>query len=154
MIESDASRRDDAASQRSSRKLVGASPQFVKFVAVSGVAAVMNFGSRLLFSLVAPYAVAIVLAYCVGMALAFLLNRWLVFAESTNSLRKQMTFFMLVNLFGLAQTLLVSLVLAHWALPWLGITTYVEEIAHAIGIAVPTISSYLGHKYISFRKLP
>ncbi|MDC8011098.1 GtrA family protein [Tahibacter soli] len=144
--------RDDAASRESPRGLAGASPQFFKFVAVSGVAAATNFFSRMLFSLVAPYPVAIVLAYCLGMTVAFSLNRWLVFSESTNSLRKQMVFFVLVNLFGLAQTLVVSLVLAHWLLPWLGVTTYVEEIAHAVGIAVPTVSSYLGHKYLSFRR--
>jgi putative flippase GtrA len=129
-----------------------ASRQFVKFVAVSGVAAMTNFGSRMLFSLALPYAAAIVLAYCAGMAVAFLLNRAFVFSDSANSLRRQMFFFVVVNLFGLAQTLIVSLVLAHWVLPWLGITVYVQEIAHAVGIAVPTISSYLGHKYLSFRR--
>jgi putative flippase GtrA len=152
VTESDASRHDDAVSQGSPRGFAGASPQFFKFVAVSGIAAATNFCSRLLFSLFAPYPVAIVLAYCIGMTVAFSLNRWLVFAASTNSLRKQMAFFVLVNLFGLAQTLVVSLVLAHWVLPWLGVTAHVEEIAHAVGIAVPTISSYLGHKYLSFRR--
>ncbi len=152
MIETNASRRDDAAPPGSPRGLTGASPQFFKFIAVSGVAAATNFCSRVTFSLFAPYPVAIVLAYCIGMIVAFLLNRWLVFAESTNSLRKQMAFFVLVNLVGLAQTLIVSLVLAHWVLPWLGVAAYVEEIAHAVGIAVPTVSSYLGHKYLSFKR--
>lgn len=138
----------------SGQRLVRTSPQFLKFVAVSALAAMANFGSRLLFSLVAPYPVAIALAYCVGMVIAFSLNRWLVFAESTNTLRTQMTFFVLVNILGLAQTLVVSIVLANWVLPWLGISVYVNEIAHMVGIAVPTISSYIGHKYLSFRKSP
>ena len=148
MIETNTSPPPSAATSR-----VAASPrQFAKFVAASGLAAAANFGSRLMFSIVLPYAVAITLAYCVGMAIAFALNRMFVFSGSANSLRKQMVFFVLVNLFGLAQTLIVSLVLAHWLLPWLGVTAYVEEIAHAVGIAVPTVSSYLGHKYFSFRR--
>lgn len=128
-----------------------AAAQFVRFVAVSGVAAAANFGSRILFSLVAAFPVAIALAFCVGLLVAFLLNRAFVFADSTNSLRTQMTLFVLVNLLGLAQTLLVTLALAH-ALPLVGVTLYVEELAHAAGIAVPIVSSYFGHKYFSFKQ--
>lgn len=130
-----------------------AAPQFVRFVAVSGVAAAANFGSRILFSLVAAFPVAIVLAYCVGLSVGFLLNRLFVFARSTNSLRRQMAYFFIVNLVGLVQTLLVSLALVH-VLPALGVTVYVEAVAHAAGVAAPIVSSYFGHKYFSFRALP
>lgn len=142
----------DRAAARSQPGGVAASQQFARFVLASGVAAAANFGSRMLFSLALPYPLAIALAFCVGLVVAFALNRSFVFPVSANSLRRQMTLFVLVNLFGLVQTLVVSLVLARWMLPWLGVTAYVEEIAHAVGIAVPTVSSYLGHKYFSFRK--
>jgi len=33
----------------------------------------------------------------------------------------------------------------------LGLKVYVPEVAHAIGIAVPVFTSYIGHKRWSFR---
>jgi hypothetical protein len=33
----------------------------------------------------------------------------------------------------------------------LGIVVFRDLLAHAIGVAVPVVSSYFGHKYISFR---
>ncbi len=111
----------------------------------------MNFGSRIVFSQFAPYPVAIVLAFVVGLSTAFLLTRTFVFAGSTNSLKRQGFFFVAVNFFALAQTLIFSLIFAKSLLPALGITDHVEAIAHAIGIGIPVFSSYFGHKYLSFR---
>ncbi|UXI69218.1 GtrA family protein [Tahibacter amnicola] len=125
--------------------------QFLRFVAVSAVAAGLNFGSRILFDLFTTYIVAISLAFCVGLSSAFVLNRLFVFAGSTNPLHRQATYFVVVNLFGLVQTLAISLLLARWLLPQIGITVYVEEIAHAVGIGVPILTSFLGHKYLSFK---
>ena len=51
------------------------SRRFLGFLVVSGFAAAVNFASRFAFDVVVPYAVAIVLAYGVGMATAFALNR-------------------------------------------------------------------------------
>jgi hypothetical protein len=33
----------------------------------------------------------------------------------------------------------------------MGVTAYVPEIAHGVGVAVPVFTSYLGHKHFSFR---
>ena len=125
--------------------------RFARFVLVSTLAAAMNFGSRIVFSQFVPYAVAIVLAFVVGLSTAFLLARAFVFSDSTNSLKRQGFFFVAVNFFALAQTLAFSLVFARSVLPALGVTAHAEAIAHAIGIGIPVISSYFGHKYLSFR---
>ena len=125
--------------------------QFVRFILVSAVAAALNFGSRILFSLFTPYVIAITLAFCVGLVSAFVLNRQFVFVDSTNPLRAQAGYFVLVNLFGLAQTLLISLLLANWLLPAIGVLQHVQMLAHAVGIAVPVLTSFLGHKYFSFK---
>ncbi|WP_342669623.1 hypothetical protein [Stenotrophomonas maltophilia] len=58
---------------------------------------------------------------------------------------------MLVNLFAVAQTWLVSTLLAYHLLPWLGVDLLRLEIAHVVGVSVPVVSSYFGHKYLSFR---
>ena len=58
---------------------------------------------------------------------------------------------MLVNLVAILQTWGISLLLAYHVLPAMGIRMYAPEIAHAIGIVVPVFTSYLGHKYWTFR---
>ena len=50
------------------------------------------------------------------------------------------------------QTWLVSVSLRTWLLPLLGIMVLRDLIAHGIGVTVPVLSSYFGHKYISFRE--
>jgi putative flippase GtrA len=56
-----------------------------------------------------------------------------------------------VNLVAVAQTWLISLGLAHYVFPAIGITLFANEMAHAVGIVVPVFTSYLGHKRWSFK---
>ncbi|WP_049621989.1 GtrA family protein [Frateuria defendens] len=125
--------------------------QFALFILVGGTAAAVNFGSRIIFSLWMGYATAIVLAYLLGMTTAFLLNRLFVFRETTTALHHQATWFVIVNLLAVAQTLLISLFLARWAFPAISWTWRPELCAHAVGVAVPVLTSYIGHKHLSFR---
>jgi putative flippase GtrA len=60
-------------------------------------------------------------------------------------------FFSLVNIVAVAQTWLISMGLAYYLLPGFGLEEYVLEISHAIGISIPVFTSYLGHKYFSFK---
>lgn len=124
--------------------------QFLLFLLAGGIAALANFGSRIAFSLVLPYVTAIVLAYLVGMATAFALNRAFVFTEASNPVAQQAWRFALVNLAAVAQTLAISLLLARWLLPALGIVQHAETLAHAVGVVVPVFTSYLGHRHFSF----
>jgi putative flippase GtrA len=128
--------------------LVGA--QFLRFLIVGGIAALVNFGSRIVLSLWLAYAPAIVIAYLFGLTTAFLLNRRFVFTGATNRLHHQMLWFIAVNVVALSQTLLVSLLLADYLLPRLGMTWHAETIAHAVGVVTPVFTSYLGHKHLSF----
>lgn len=130
------------------------SARLVRFVLVSGIAALINFGSRIAFSLFAPYPAAIGLAFCAGLSSAFVLNRLFVFEQPGIPLRNQMFWFTAVNLFALAQTLAISLMLLRLVFPAVGMDWHGEELAHAIGILVPIASSYLGHKKLSFRSAP
>lgn len=125
--------------------------QFLSFIAASGIAAVANFGSRIAFGLVMPYVPSIVLAYCLGMLTAFVLNRAFVFGGSRNRLHHQALWFIAINLIALAQTVLVSLLLGRWLFPIIGWHTHADTIAHGVGVLVPALSSYLGHKYFTFR---
>lgn len=129
---------------------LSARSQFAGFLLAGGIAAAVNFLSRILFNQVLGYATSIVLAYLVGMVTAFLLNRHGVFAPSGKSVGEEAFWFTLVNVLAVLQTLVISLLLADWAMPLLGVEAFRKEIAHAIGIAVPVVTSYFGHRYWTF----
>ena len=70
---------------------------------------------------------------------------------STQPLQRSILLFALVNLLAIVQTWAVSLLMAYSVLPALGVSLFRLEIAHAIGIVIPVFTSFLGHKYWSFR---
>ncbi len=130
------------------------SRQFMRFLAAGGIAALANFGSRILLSAWMAYVPSIVVAYCIGMVTAFVLNRTFVFDDAANPLHHQIGWFTLVNLAAVTQTLIISVGLADYALPVMGIRAHTETIAHGFGVMVPVVTSYLGHKHLSFRTTP
>jgi putative flippase GtrA len=127
------------------------SRQFLAFLITGGLAASVNFFSRMLYNLWVNYSVAIVLAYLTGMVTAFVLARLFVFKDSQQPLHHSVMYFILVNLVAVAQTWVISMALAYHALPAMGIRRFVPEIAHAVGVVVPVFTSYLGHKRWSFQ---
>jgi len=128
-----------------------AAHRFVRFVMAGGTAALVNFCSRIALNQWMSFSTAVIVAYIIGMVTAYLLTRTLVFGKGQHSTARSAMFFTLVNLVAAAQTWAISLLLADHVLPALGITTFVHEIAHAIGVMVPVLTSYVGHKHLSFR---
>lgn len=126
-------------------------PQFLRFLVAGGIAAAANYGSRFVFSQWLGYGVAIVLAYLVGMGVAFVLMRQHVFDAREGALGPQVAKFAAVNALAALQTLLISLLLARWLLPRLGIVEHAEAIAHLVGVLVPVVTSYLGHRMLTFK---
>lgn len=125
--------------------------RFLRFLLVGGVAATVNLLVGIALRQWLGFTAAAVLAYGVGMVTAFALNRALVFAGATGALPVQAAWFVLVNLAGVAQTVLIGLLLVRIVFPWLGMDWHAATLAHAVGIAVPVVTSYLGHKHLSFR---
>ena len=126
--------------------------EFGAFLLVGGAAAAVNFVSRIKLSLFFPYSVAIVVAYVIGMIVAFELNRHVVFRGAKDGSRTQQApRFVVVNLVGVLLTLGVSLLFARIVFPAIGMAWHPETVAHAIGIAAPVITSYLAHKYWTYK---
>ncbi len=123
------------------------------FVVVGGIAAAANIGSRIVLNHWMPYVAAIVVAYIIGMTIAFVLNRLFVFRETVNPLHHQAFWFTAVNLAAVLQTLAVSLLLADVVFPRTGFRWHPETVAHAIGVGIPVITSFIGHKHLSFRNV-
>lgn len=128
------------------------SPQFIRFLLAGGIAAAANYGSRFLFGHWLSYGVSIVLAYLVGMTVAFVLMRQHVFTQSKGRIASQAARFVAVNMLAVLQTLLISLLLARWLLPAMGMQgEYAEAVAHLVGVAVPVVTSYFGHRMLTFK---
>ena len=125
--------------------------QVALFLVAGGIAALANVLARIGFSTFMPYVPAIVLAYCIGMVTAFVLNRALVFKDATNRFREQALWFVAINLAAVAQTVAVSLLLSRWIFPALGFASHADTMAHVAGVLVPVFTSYFGHKHLSFR---
>jgi putative flippase GtrA len=126
--------------------------QFARFVALGGCAAAVNWLSRFPLERLMPFPAAVAAAYVVGMIIACTLFRKFVFPSSPQPLQRQVNFFVLVNLAGIVQVWLVSMGLVYWLFPALGFFgALAEPVGHGIAIGVPTISSYFGHKLLTFR---
>ena len=127
--------------------------EFMQFLVVGGVAAGVNFLSRIGFSELVSYRVAIVLAYLVGMTTAFILSKRYVFDATGRHYLDELKDFTIVNIFAVAQVWLISVGLAEVFFPYIKFSFYPEEVAHLIGLGIPAVTSYFGHKYFSFRKI-
>jgi putative flippase GtrA len=122
------------------------------FVLIGGLAATVNFLSRIFLNQFLSFSISVVVAYFIGMCIAFTLNKLFVFKEADSRTSWQAIMFVFVNLIGVIQTYLVSVALAEWLFPYWEVAWYPREIAHFIGISIPTITSYIGHKYLTFRR--
>lgn len=127
------------------------SRQFIAFLITGGIAAIANFGSRIVYNEWVGFSTAIILAYITGMITAFVLARIFVFTNSRRALHSSAFYFVLVNIVAAAQTWIISIVLAFYVLPSMGVEIYVREIAHAVGVIVPVFTSFISHKYLTFR---
>lgn len=125
--------------------------QFLLFLLSGGSAASLNWASRFLFSLWMPFEFAVVAAFFVGLISGFMMMRLYVFDGKEKPVMPQASKYALINMFALAQTLIISVVLARWALPALGVVDHAEALAHLVGVLVPVVTSYFGHKYLTFR---
>jgi putative flippase GtrA len=124
--------------------------EFGRFLVVGGIAALANIASRIVLDMAMPYELAIVIAYLIGMTCAYALSKVFVFAPSGRSAGGEYVRFTLVNLVAIAQVWIVSVGLARFVLPWVGFEWHAETVAHVIGVSVPVVTSYYGHKHFSF----
>ena len=126
--------------------------QFLLFVLNGGVAATVNIVSRAGFSQLLPFELAVLAAYGVGMVTAYILARRFVFKANRQRVRRSFAAFALVNLVAVLQTWFVSIGIRNMLLMLIGVTSLVDLIAHSCGVVAPVFTSFLGHKYISFRE--
>lgn len=124
--------------------------RFVRFVTLGGLAAAVNFGSRFVFSLAMPFEAAVICAYVVAAATGFILFSLFVFPGSPRPLSQQTAAFLIVSAAGMALTWIVSVGLLRFVFPAIAFNGPREAVAHALGLAVPIVTSYYGHRRFTF----
>ena len=127
-------------------------PEFIRFILVGGFAASVNFISRIMLNTVYSFRISIVIAYIIGMITAYILTKFFVFSPSGKHPLKEFTYFAIVNGVAIIQVWVISVVLAEYFFPSMDLNFYPNEIAHFIGISIPVVTSYYGHKYFSFNQ--
>lgn len=127
------------------------SKQFIRFLITGGIAATVNFLSRIFYNQYCSFSASIIFAYLTGMVSAFILAKMFVFKSSAQTIKHSAIIFALVNIVAAAQTWAISMGLNFYVLPALGFQKYTAEIASAVGIAFPVFTSYLSHKRWSFK---
>ena len=123
---------------------------YAHFIAIGGISALANLGSRYLLDLAMPFEAAVVLAYGIGMVVGFSLFQLTLFQGQNMMQPRRMIRFGWVNLFGVTLAWAVSSVMARLILPAIGWTWQPFEVAHLAGVAAPAISSFLLNKHYTF----
>ena len=105
--------------------------------------------ARMLLSQFASYPVAIVLAYLVGMITAFVLMRGQVFGTKGQASEQRDCGVRGGQRTGTSRhSRSASRLRTTFCHGWASIDS--ETIAHLVGVAVPIVTSYYGHKYWTF----
>ena len=126
--------------------------EFLRFLVTGGIAAFVNLASRYGLNLFMSFEVAVVIAYLVGMATAYILARLFVFQASGRSVASEFRRFVLVNIVALAIVWLVSVGLARLLFPAIGFTWHADDVSHLIGVLAPVVTSYFGHRLYTFAR--
>lgn len=125
--------------------------QFARFLAVGGTAALLHWLARFAFDAVLGFGVAVVLAYAVGMIVAFVLNRFFVFPRSVRPVREEMAIFTLVSIASFPLVLAISFLFGIYLLPQFLPLEIAKAIGHGAGVLSPVLVNFVAHKWITFK---
>ena len=129
------------------------SKEFARFLATGGVAAAVNLVSRYALNAVMSFEAAVVVAYLIGMAIAYALARVFVFQKSGHSVATEFRRFAIVNMFALVLVWCISVGLAIFVFPAVGFGWHADDFAHFIGVMSPAVVSYFGHRHYTFKSV-
>jgi putative flippase GtrA len=128
--------------------------QLLRFLLTGGIAAAANIGSRYMLNLFNRFEVAVAVAYLIGMTIAYILARLFVFEASGRGIASEFRRFAIVNLLAMACVWAISVGLARFLFPAIGFTWHADDVAHVMGVLAPAATSFVGHRYYSFRQHP
>ncbi|MHB2149553.1 GtrA family protein [Calditrichota bacterium LG25] len=129
--------------------------QFILYNFFAGIATVINIVSRYIMNefYEINFYIAIMIAYLLGMLVNFILNKNFNFNKSERKSYQQFRTFFIIALLGLFLTTVFSMlyITILQRIFILNLTKY-ETIAHIFAVITVSIYSFLGHKYLTFKK--
>lgn len=126
------------------------SGQFLKFLFVGATAAAANWLSRYAFALFVGFSASVILAYALGMTVAFVLNAVFVFPESRRARHLQARDFFAINIAFMPLVWAASVGLNRMFLHAGLETHYSEPLAHGLALAAPMVLTFLFYKFVAF----
>ncbi len=126
-------------------------PQFLRFLVAGGIAACFNFATGFMLEPYLSHNLDVVAGHLCGMVVAFFLFEQKVFGRADGSRLREVVIFCIVNGLAILQTIIVFILLKDYLFPAVDWLYYPDELARMIAIAVPVFTSFLGHKYFTFR---
>lgn len=126
--------------------------QFVSFMAVGGLAAFLHWLSRIFLSHWLSFSWAVIVAYGIGMLIAFMLNSFFIFPASNKSKITQARDFILTNVCFFPVVWLSAIEINN-ALQFFGVALYTEAISHGIAVGLPMFATFLIYKFIAFKEI-
>jgi len=127
------------------------SKQFLRFLVVGGIAALLHWLSRILLSNWLTFSWAVTSSYAVGMLVAFMLNSFFVFPKSEKPRHKQARDFIIINL-SLFPLVWGASIAINNVLQALNILSNTQAIAHGIAVALPMFATFLIYKFFAFKE--
>jgi putative flippase GtrA len=133
------------------------SNRLFRFLLAGGFAALINFGSRFFYNIFVDFSTAVVLAFLTGLTTGYLLNKKYVFTSSGNTVVQEVGWFVFINMLALVQTWGLSVYLAQLLPEYIPVAgprgqQLSDALAHGAGVLLPVFTSYIGHKYLTFRE--
>lgn len=124
---------------------------FAKFLVAGGIAAGVNFASRLILQPLLDFGWAVVVAYLIGFATAFALNRIFVFPKSGKPMRVEIAWFLLFNLIAFPVVVVSAILLRDHLFRHFLPASVAETLAHGCSILIPVFFNFAAHRLVTFR---
>jgi len=127
--------------------------QIIVFGILSGLAALVNIGSRIILSQFISFQIAVSGAYLFGMTLNFILNKRFTFPDGPRKTIAELRTFSCIALVGLLLTnILAAGCLVLFSQLFSASLPTIETMAHTTAVGLVGVYSFLGHKYFSYRQ--
>ena len=121
----------------------------ILFIVCGGIAASINFFSRILLSFYLNLTLSVFFAYILGMLTAYFLFKKFVFLKNKKSKKSSPIFFIVVNFIAVLHIYLMTVLINYVAQSYMGYSNV--TIAHGISLSTSVFLSYYLHKNYTYK---
>jgi putative flippase GtrA len=127
------------------------SGQFFRFLIVGGVALVIHWLARILLNEWMSFNAAIITAYGVGIATAYILNKKYVFPLSKQARHREVMIFVAVNIGAFPVVWALAVLFGDIILTRFLSVDIARALGHGAAITTPVFVNFALHKFVTFK---